>query len=120
MKWKNKISNKQELKQPLVLVQGKGMSGNTQWAFALIDAEKFMEFKIAESKGDYKLTDYGKVVAFGLGENPPQNVIDEMVEKYDADLEFEQKLFNQVKTEMDDFNQMLNQGIENKDNSSGN
>lgn len=76
----------------LVLVTGEDGEGKPQWAYALIPADNYLHFKLAEQRGEYNLGDYGRVVHYGAGEAPPEDVRQEMIDTYGANPEFEAEL----------------------------
>lgn len=78
--------------QSLVLVRGKDMHGAPQWAYALIPADNYLPFKLAESEGAYRLADFGQVLHYGQGETPPQDITRQMAEEYGANANFEEEL----------------------------
>lgn len=91
-------------------ITGEDMEGRPQWAYALIHADKYLEFKAAEEKGNYKLSDYGEVLHFGPGAEPPEEVRKEMAEKYGCNEQFEDELeamfeeaLEQLAAEMEEF-----------------
>ena len=78
--------------QSLVLVRGKDMQGAPQWAYALIPADNYLPFKLAESEGAYRLADFGQVLHYGSGDNPPEDITRQMAEEYGANAHFEEEL----------------------------
>lgn len=68
------------------------MEGNPQWAYAEIPADKFVAFKQAEAQGNYRLQDFGTILACGPGETPPESVQQEMADNYGCDMNFEEDL----------------------------
>lgn len=76
----------------LVLVSGEDMEGKPQWAYALIPADNYLSFKVAEQQGEYSLADYGRVLSYGEGSTPPDDIRHEMNDTYGANPEFEAEL----------------------------
>lgn len=70
------------------------MEGQPQWAYALIPADNYLAFRQAESQGNYHLAEFGTVLHFGPGENPPEEIVREMAENYEANPNFEEELLN--------------------------
>jgi hypothetical protein len=80
----------------------------------MIPPENFLNFRLAEAQGNYNVADYGKVLSFGVGEAPPEDVIKEMAEKYDADPDFEKKITEMIATEMEKMSKIITEIAENK------
>lgn len=78
--------------QTLLLVRGKDMQGAPQWAYALISADNYLPFKLAEAEGAYRLADFGQVLHYGAGENPPEDITRKMADEYGASANFEEEL----------------------------
>lgn len=101
-KWQDKVSAKPTETPPLlteneglgtvVYVTGEDMDGHTQWAYALIHADKYLDFKEAEAEGNYQLADYGEVLYFGQGAEPPKEIKQKMAEAYGCNEQFEQEI----------------------------
>lgn len=118
-KWSDKIPQRSPLGkqasqddaglETIVLVTGMDMEGNPQWAYAEIPADKFIAFKQAEAHGNYKLQDFGTILASGTGETPPPSVQQEMADKYGCDANFEADLEEMFGDMMVQFSEMIEQ-----------
>lgn len=51
--------------------------------FLMCSGDKFDQLDEARINGKVELSDYGKVIASGFGENPSDEVIAELKQKYD-------------------------------------
>lgn len=76
----------------VVFIQGEDAQGEPQWAYALIPADQFLAFRLAEEAGNYAVDDYGTVVNYGKGHEPPPEIQQEMAEKYQCNPNFEVEL----------------------------
>ncbi len=99
-KWRDKVppspkiieidpASTDEAPTVIMLVTGEDADGNPQWAYAKILAQNFLPFKIAEEEGNYNLSDFGEILKFGAGKEPPEDVRREMQEKHGCDENFE-------------------------------
>lgn len=88
--------------QTLVLVRGKDMQGAAQWAYALIPADNYLPFRLAESEGAYRLADFGQVLHYGAGENPPEDITRQMAEEYGANAHFEEELREMIEQALEE------------------
>jgi hypothetical protein len=100
--------------QNVVLVRGKDMQAEPQWAYALIPADNYLAFRQAESEGNYSLADFGEVLHFGAGENPPEDIAKEMAENYGADPKFEEELLAVMDEALDSVLNIFNPESEEK------
>ncbi|MGH1402903.1 MAG: hypothetical protein ACRBDL_01540 [Alphaproteobacteria bacterium] len=76
----------------IALITGITPEDKNFWAYLAIPFEMYDLYRIAEAEGDFDMEDYGKVLAFGLGNTPPKKTRQDMVEKYNLDEDFENKL----------------------------
>ena len=76
----------------LVLVSGTLTNGQSHYAYASIAPSKYAAFKQAEAKGDYDLAQFGKILAHGEGEEPPQEVKQQMQEEFGVNHYLEEDL----------------------------
>ena len=60
--------------------------GQDYWAYALIDAGKLDAFKKMMETGHIHVQEYGKVLAWGLGIDPPEEVRQMLKDSYHFDL----------------------------------
>lgn len=76
----------------VVLVRGEDMEGQPQWAYALIPADSFLAFRMAEAEGNYNLAEFGTVIHHGPGDMPPEDIQQQMAEEYGCNPKFEEEL----------------------------
>jgi hypothetical protein len=69
----------------LYLVSGK-RGGKAYWAYALIDGNKLAAFKKALAAGNIRVQDFGKVLEWGEGDAPPEQVKQSLKQRYNYDL----------------------------------
>jgi len=62
-------SNRPEL---IFLVRGKDVSGQRAWYYVLVDRNKRDVFSARNGAASVNLTDYGRILYSGFGENPPR------------------------------------------------
>ena len=60
--------------------------GQDYWAYALIDAGKLDAFKKVMETGHIHVQEYGKVLAWGIGGEPPEEVRQQLKDSYNFDL----------------------------------
>ena len=65
------------------LVRGKDR-GKAAWHYVLVDEEKVEQFKEQVKMGTVDVADFGKVLHSGLGEDPPQNIRDDINKRFSA------------------------------------
>lgn len=94
--WQDKVKGAPESPDAtvatVVLVRGEAEDGRPQWAYALIPADRYQEFRMAEEAGAYDLADFGTVLHHGLGEEPPQAIREHMAAEYGCNPRFEEEL----------------------------
>lgn len=97
--WQSKVSRSaapgsqhDETIATIVLVRGEDMEGQPQWAYALVSADRYMEFKQAEEAGEYNLADYGEVLHIGPGSEPPEDIRRQMADEYGCNPNFEEEM----------------------------
>lgn len=64
----------------LELVTGNDAKGRPSYALLLLLASKVKDLRIALATKDVVLENYGKVMAKGAGHEPPEGLIDDIVE----------------------------------------
>ena len=65
------------------LVRGK-CRGKAAWHYVLVDEEKEEQFKEQVKTGTVDAADFGKVIHSGWGEDPPQNIVDDIKKRFSA------------------------------------
>lgn len=66
----------------LYLVTGKDSTGQKAYYYLLVDKPKLQSFLDAFDKSDMELTDFGRIITSGYGDEAPAEVEAEMKEKY--------------------------------------
>lgn len=66
----------------LFLVRGRDASGQKAWYYVLVDKSKRDAFRVREGQAFLKLTDYGDIIASGFGEQPPEDIRQQMLKDY--------------------------------------
>ncbi len=92
-----KLPTKEELLEAdnqisiLVFSKGEMDNGDPYWAYIMVPPSKYVPMKQAEASGNgFDLEEFGKIITYGIGANdPPEEVVKEMQEKYGANAEFE-------------------------------
>jgi hypothetical protein len=87
----------------LVLVVGKLMDGREHYAYVSVPIANYLEFKHAETQGNYRLDDFGAIICHGEGLVPSSDVEQRMTNEYGASHLFESQM-----TEMLDQFQAVN------------
>lgn len=63
-------------------VDGDGPRGEHYWTIVAIDKPRFQAFRHALEHGKIRVQDFGRVLAWGQGENPPNTVVAELKKTY--------------------------------------
>jgi hypothetical protein len=63
------------------LVRGKD-AGRSAWHYVLIDRMKLPLFKQKLKTGSLDVSEYGKILYSGWGENPPEEIVEEIKKQY--------------------------------------
>jgi hypothetical protein len=64
------------------LVRGKDVSGQHAWYYVLVDRNKRDVFAARNGAASVDLSDYGRILYSGFGENPPRETKDIMARDY--------------------------------------
>jgi len=86
----------------IVLTTGEMENGSSFYAYLAIKPSKYLDFLEAEKKGDYKLSDYGKVIEMGEGENPSTQVMKKMEKEFGIRHDFEEEFVKALKSTIND------------------
>ncbi len=63
------------MKRSVNIYLSKGVfDGRSTWNYVIVDALKVPLFKKAVASGSVDVSDFGKVIASGWGENPPDHI----------------------------------------------
>jgi len=82
----------------LVLTQGTLADDAPFWAYVAIPPSRYLAFQEAERHGNYDLSEFGRILEYGKGEQqPPESVRKYMEESYGANHNFEQNVQNTVR-----------------------
>lgn len=84
----------------LVLTAGKLMDDSDFYAYLSVPPSKYMAYIQAEQRGGYMLSDYGEILAFGEGSEPPDEVKKEIEEKHGANHNFIAEMREAVRAEL--------------------
>lgn len=79
MAFVDKVQN--SLGELVYLVRGKD-AGRAAWHYVLIDRVKLPLFKQKLKTGTLDVSEYGKILYSGWGEDPPQEIVDKIKEQY--------------------------------------
>lgn len=78
----------------IILVRGKLGNGNGHYAYVLMNLSQFVRYKRAEQMGNFNVSDYGKVLQHGEGNEPPLQIQREMEHTYCASMDLAKQLEN--------------------------
>ncbi len=81
----------------MVLTRGKLEGGVPFWAYMCIKTNMAAAFKEAQDRGNFDLEDYGTVLEWGEGENPPAEVQARMQRDYGMRADYEDMLLKAAK-----------------------
>lgn len=68
-------------------VDGDSQEGAHYWSYVAVDKQKFSSFKKALDDGDIRVQDYGKILAWGVGQTPPGDIKTHIKQHYGLDIE---------------------------------
>ncbi len=66
----------------IYLVRGNDSTSRAAWYYVMVDKPKKRLFEIDAKRGQIQLTDYGKIIYSGYGENPPDDMKKKMKDEY--------------------------------------
>lgn len=66
----------------IYLIRGSDSTGRPAWYYLMVDKPKKRLFETDAKRGKIQLTDYGKVITSGYGEDSPQDVKKKMKDEY--------------------------------------
>jgi hypothetical protein len=66
----------------IYLVRGNDSTGRAAWYYVMVDKLKKRIFESDAKKGQIQLTDYGKIIISGYGEEAPNSVKQRMKDEY--------------------------------------
>jgi hypothetical protein len=72
----------QSSSEPIYYVTGTDFTGQKAWYYLLIAKGKALLFQDAFASGNLRLSEYGKIIASGYGEEPPEELIAKLKEEY--------------------------------------
>ncbi len=62
---------------PVFLLQGNNSQGDSCWCYLEVDANKDNALKHAAQSGDlFRLEDYGRIITSGMGDAPPNSMVE--------------------------------------------
>ena len=74
------------------LSQGEMLDGRPYWAYVLVPLDRVEAYQAAGLKGDLDLREYGTILHWGVGEEPPAEIKAEMEKNYKLQHDFVQKM----------------------------
>lgn len=81
-----------------VLTQGVSAEKVPFWAYLAIPPSKYLAYKNAEMNEGMTLSDYGEVIAMGMGYDPPEDIMRQMEEEFGVDHAFEESIQSVAET----------------------
>ena len=66
----------------IYLVRGKDTTHRLAWYYVSVDPAKWLDFKDREGTPNLKLTEFGKVLYSGYGQDPPEVIKQKMKDEY--------------------------------------
>ena len=76
-----KKKTKKALEGKVFLIRGKD-NGRAAWHYVLVSPEKTKELRNQKSGTNIDVTDFGKIIRSGWGENPSDEIVKEIEEEY--------------------------------------
>lgn len=67
-------------------VDGDSLEGSHYWSYVAVDKPRFAAFKKALASGNIRVQDYGKILAWGKGETPPEGTRQWLSTEYGLEL----------------------------------
>lgn len=80
----------------MILCRGMGENGKACWAYMCIKPSMAKSFKDARERGAFDIEDYGTVIEYGEGANPPDDVKRRMEREYGMNHNYEDDLLRAV------------------------
>lgn len=80
----------------MLLCQGKRKNGHSYWAYVCIKPSRAKAFADARANGTLNLEDYGSIIEWGEGEDPPKEVRDRMRQQFGMRDDFEEELLKAI------------------------
>ena len=80
----------------IIAVKGSLAEGGRYWAYLAIKPSMVASFKEAQASGRFNLEEYGTILEWGKGDEPPEDVVERMQTNYAVDSEYEKKLLERL------------------------
>jgi hypothetical protein len=80
----------------MVLCRGRDNCGNPCWAYMCVKPSMAKSFKDAREKGAFNLEEYGSIIEYGVGEEPPTEIKVRMERSYGMNHNYEDDLLRAV------------------------
>lgn len=100
MLFPSKAPNVQSTPQPIhsimILSRGKLVGGKPFWAYVCLKSNMAKAYAEARQRGNFDLEDYGTIIEWGEGENPPEEVQGRMKNNYGMCADYEQQLLRAI------------------------
>lgn len=81
----------------MVLCQGRLQSGKPYWAYMCVKPSQAQAFKEARERGGFDLEEYGSIIEWGEGNEPPEDVRRRMEREYGMRHDFEERLLDAIR-----------------------
>ncbi len=72
--------------QHVYRVDGFGPDGDKRWYYVVVDRLKQERFTQALASGNLDIEEFGKILKWGQGENPPPHIKEELKKEFDLDV----------------------------------
>ncbi len=80
----------------MLLTHGLQMNGQPFWAYMCIKSNMAKAFLDAQKRGDFQLEDYGTILEWGEGQNPPKDIAVRMERDFGMRHDYEKMLTKAV------------------------
>ncbi len=80
----------------MILCRGTEENGNPCWAYMCIKPSMAKSFSDARAKGAFEIEDYGTVIEYGDGVNPPDEIKRRMEREYGMNHNYEDDLLRAI------------------------
>lgn len=80
----------------IVFVKGGLAGGGRYWAYLAMKPSMALPFKQAQAAGRFDLEDFGTIIEWGKGDEPPTETIQRMQTQYAVDSDYEKKLLERL------------------------
>lgn len=118
------MSDKINFSEPGMIFLSKGTTRDNKpyWAYLMVPEENLLKYAEIRSSGKaFDLSDYGIILEWDIGTDPPKDVKEEMAKHYNAQEDFLEKFMTNLRSTKQgkEFIKQLEEIIEKHNNSSG-